>query len=62
MAIAAKLPSIQDAFDAIEPGRGIAYLFVLYATLCLLSLVFVHSYVPETKGKSLEQIEKDLKQ
>ena len=56
------LPSIQDAFDAIEPGRGIAYLFIVYATLCLFSLVFVHAYVPETKGKTLEQIEKDLKQ
>ena len=27
-----------------------AYLFSLYAALCVLSLVFVHRCVPETKG------------
>ena len=31
------------------------------AVLCVLSIVFVFAYVPETKGKSLEQIERELK-
>ena len=35
------LPTIQAAFDAMLPGRGIAYLFVCYAAFCVLSLVFV---------------------
>lgn len=55
------LPSMQQAFDAIEPGRGMAYLFALYAVLCVASLAFVALCVPETKGKSLEQIERELR-
>ena len=34
--------------------------FLLYAVLTLLSIVFIHSWVPETKGKTLEQIEADF--
>ena len=37
-----------------------AYLFGTYAVLCAASLAFVHAHVPETKGKSLEQIEREL--
>ena len=55
------LPALQMAFDAIEPGRGMAYLFGTYALLCVVSLLFVGRYVPETKGKTLEQIEEDLR-
>ena len=51
------LQGLQDAFDALAPGRGIAYLFVLYAALCAVSLGFVQHCVPETKGKTLEEIE-----
>ena len=50
-----------NAFDVLEPGKGIAWLFALYAILCVVSLFFVASSVPETKGKTLEQIEAELK-
>ena len=56
------LPSIQQWFDAIEPGKGISYLFGLYVVFCLVSLGFTAACVPETKGKSLEQIEAEMKE
>ena len=36
-------------------------LYVIYAILCLISIIFVFWTVPETKGKSLEDISKSLK-
>jgi len=35
-----------------------AFPFWLYGTFCVILLVFVWRFVPETKGKTLEQIEK----
>mmetsp|Transcript_34769 Transcript_34769/g.66777 ORF Transcript_34769/g.66777 Transcript_34769/m.66777 type:complete len:496 (-) Transcript_34769:332-1819(-) len=55
------LQLLQDAFDSISPGKGQSYLFYLYGVLCVLSLVFVWAFVPETKGKSLEEIQQMLK-
>ena len=36
---------------------GQAALFGFFGFMCIVSLIFVHRAVPETKGKSLEQIE-----
>lgn len=55
------LQPLQAAFDRMQPGRGASYLFFLYALICVVSLAFVHLAVPETKGKSLEQIEAMLR-
>ncbi len=35
-----------------------AFPFLLYAFFCVVSLVFVWRYVPETKGRTLEEIER----
>lgn len=35
-------------------------LFLLFGACCLLSLVFIRQCVPETQGKSLEDIERNL--
>lgn len=34
--------------------------FLVYAGICLASLVFTYRYLPETRGKSLEELEKEL--
>ena len=59
--VAITLEPLQGAFDALAPCRGQAYLFLSYASLCVASLAFVRALVPETKGKSLEQIEAMLR-
>jgi hypothetical protein len=37
---------------------GIAYVFLFYALMTLVSFFFFRKYLVETKGKSLEEIEK----
>jgi SP family arabinose:H+ symporter-like MFS transporter len=41
-------------------GIGTAYTFWVFALFCLIAFITVYKLLPETKGKSLEQIEKDL--
>ncbi|XP_060523215.1 uncharacterized protein LOC132700112 [Cylas formicarius] len=47
-------PIIKEVF-----GMGVA--FLMYAICCLLGMVFVHFCVPETKGKSLSEIQEVMK-
>ena len=36
----------------------VAGVFFFYAVLCVLSFVYIRLYLPETKQKTLEEIEK----
>lgn len=47
-------------FPILKGAIGMAQTFWLYAAICFAGLVFVWLKVPETKGKSLEQIEREL--
>ena len=47
-------------FPIISRTLGSAGTFWLYAGICLLGFFFILVRVPETKGKSLEQIEREL--
>jgi sugar porter (SP) family MFS transporter len=46
-------------FPLLERAIGTGKTFWLYSAICMAGFVFVYFYVPETKGKSLEQIEKE---
>ena len=47
-------------FPILERVLGTGNTFWTYAFICAVGFVFVRSFVPETKGKSLEQIETEL--
>lgn len=53
---------ISWTFPVIVEGsaNGGFYSFVFYSFMMLLSLIFIWRVMPETKGKSLEQIQKEL--
>ena len=38
----------------------LGYMYIMYGIFCLIALVFVFFLVPETKGRSLESISKEL--
>ncbi len=50
-------PVIQKSFDS---NRGIGYVFAFFAVFTFISFFFYKKYIVETKGKSLEQVEKDF--
>ena len=49
---------VSQTFPWLKENLGPAGCFWLYATLCAPSILFVWAVVPETKGKTLEEIEK----
>lgn len=48
------------SFPLLNKALGAYGTFWLYGIICLLGFVFVKKNLPETKGKSLEEIEKEL--
>jgi MFS family permease len=47
-------------FPILNAKLGSAGTFWLYAAICVLGFIFIFFKLPETKNKSLEQIERDL--
>lgn len=47
-------------FPLLNKSLGAAGTFWVYANICLLGFIFIQKKLPETKGKSLEEIEKSL--
>lgn len=45
----------------IQGSLGLNYLFAFFCVFSVIAYVFVKIWIPETKGKSLEQIERELK-
>jgi len=47
-------------FPLLEGAIGTGNTFWLYAVICVLGFIFIRFKLPETKNKTLEQIEKEL--
>jgi len=47
-------------FPLLNEEFGAAGTFWLYAGICVLGFLFVRKKLPETKGKTLEEIESEL--
>jgi len=45
----------------IQGTLGLSYLFGLFGILSVMAFLFVLVWIPETRGKPLEQIEKELR-
>ena len=48
------------SFPILNEGLGQAGTFWLYSGICAAGFLFIYSFVPETKGKTLEQIEREI--
>jgi sugar porter (SP) family MFS transporter len=55
------VPSILELSNGEVNRQGGLWSFVFFAAMMLLQLLFIWRVMPETKGKSLEQIQKDLR-
>lgn len=49
---------VSQTFPILVASVGSAATFWIYAVMCALTVAFVWRFVPETKGKSLEEIER----
>jgi sugar porter (SP) family MFS transporter len=47
-------------FPFLNESLGPAGTFWLYAVICVAGFIYIHRKLPETKGKTLEQIEREL--
>jgi len=53
-------PVVVGFFDRESAnGKGVGYIFGFYATMTLISFFFFKKYLIETKGKTLEELEKE---
>ena len=48
-------------FPLLNKGLGSYGTFWLYGTICVFGFIFIKTMLPETKGKSLEEIEKEFR-
>jgi len=49
---------VSQTFPIMAESLGPAVAFLSYALMCLLAIFFIWRWVPETKGRSLEEIER----
>jgi sugar porter (SP) family MFS transporter len=48
--------ALVELFPTWQSGIGLPWVMVCFAALCLVALAFVYRFLPETKGRSVEEI------
>ncbi len=51
---------LSQTFPTMYKSLGLANCFWVYAAICFCGFIFIWKRLPETKGKTLEQIEREL--
>ena len=51
---------LTETFPVLREHLGAAVTFWIYAAICLFGFLLFRAKLPETKGKTLEQIEQEL--
>nr|WP_326831725.1 MFS transporter [Arthrobacter sp. BL-252-APC-1A] len=49
------------SFPILTQGIGISATFFMFASIGVLAVIFVKLYLPETRGKSLEELEEQFR-
>ncbi|GAA3330477.1 hypothetical protein GCM10020331_083200 [Ectobacillus funiculus] len=52
--------AVSLSFPVLLESLGSSVLFLVYAVIGIAAFLFVLKFVPETKGKSLEEIEAEI--
>ncbi|MFZ4544294.1 MAG: sugar porter family MFS transporter [Saprospiraceae bacterium] len=52
--------TLSYSFPALNEGIGTTWTFWIYGIICLAGFLIINRYLVETKGKTLEQIEKEI--
>jgi Sugar (and other) transporter len=52
--------TISISFPFFSGLIGVGYIFYIFALMTLVNVIFVMLYVPETNGKSIDEIQRDL--
>ena len=52
--------AITYAFPVLNKWAGASGTFWTFGIICVAGFIFIRKYLPETKGKSLEEIEKEF--
>ena len=51
---------LSQTFPKMYESLGLAKCFWVYAAICFFGFLFIWKRLPETKGKTLEEIEREL--